>query len=105
MQFTIQLLSESIAEDVCEKAPRLYEESLGWRPPSIDDFGENMFFLIIENLDVHYVQFGLPEPEDIISRETLEENFIFKSVHEWFQKQRVASLEFPARGGGFSCLT
>lgn len=104
MQYTIQIIKETVAQDVVDQAPLLYEKTVSHLPPRIDDFAEDMFFEVLANIDVHYVRLGYPEADDHISRETLEEQYVFPIVHDWFRTRRVTSVEYPARGGGFSCL-
>lgn len=103
MRHVIQLNEHAIIADVHDQIGGFYLKACSALPPCEDTVAENLFYEILTNLNEHYITFGQPEPEDIVEQERLEEELIFNEANYWFRVFFVASLEHPARGGGFSC--
>lgn len=104
MHHVIQLNDHSIRTQACEIAFDIYASHASHLPPCELSIAESLYYEVLHDLDLHLIAFGVPEYDDIITRENLEEDFIFSISQDWFRIYRMASLERPSRGGGFSCL-
>lgn len=96
---------ESLVEDIHMLALETYVTTAQDMPTSEDTLAERVFFKTLEVANEHYVTMERVHAWDIVHYETIDEEYFFRKVEEWYGIHHLASRERTVRGGGFSCCS
>lgn len=94
---------ESFLEDIHTIALESYITTSQRYPVSEDCLAENVFYKTLDVAGEHYVTMERVQEWDVIHYETIDEEYLFRKVEEWYFVYGLASTERLVRGGGFSC--